>query len=117
MRINPLFRQQGQGMVEFTIILIFCIMIMTIGPGGDILLDMLGVMNDKQQGYSYATSMSDLPQYDNNAAYVIANPNGVNASVLANQINNFTSFPQITTPPTSLIPTSPNAFLQGSSTP
>jgi len=104
-------RQKGQGMVEFTIVLVFGVMVMSIGPGGDVLLDLLGVINDKYQGYSYAASLSDLPEHDNLAAYVIAEANGVDPNNLVNQINSFTSFPTITTPSTNLLPSSPSGLL------
>ena len=46
--------QTGQAMVEYVVVLVFGVMVLTIGPGGDVILDLLGVMNDNHQGYSYA---------------------------------------------------------------
>ena len=63
--------QTGQAMVEYVVVLVFGVMVLTIGPGGDVILDLLGVMNDNHQGYSYATSLSTLPDYDNLADYVL----------------------------------------------
>jgi hypothetical protein len=57
--------QTGQGMVEYVVVLTFGVMVLTIGPGGDVLLDLLAVMNDNHQGYSYAASLSTLPDADN----------------------------------------------------
>ena len=58
-------QQTGQGMVEYVVVLVFGVMILTVGPGGDVLLDLLAVMNDNHQGYSYAASLSTLPDQDN----------------------------------------------------
>lgn len=57
--------QAGQGMVEYIVVLVFGVMLLTTGPGGDVLLDLLGVLNDNHQGYSYAASLSTLPDHDN----------------------------------------------------
>ena len=56
-------------MVEYIVVLVFGVMLLTVGPGGDILLDLLAVLNDNHQGYSYAVSLSDLPEQDNLAIY------------------------------------------------
>ena len=57
-------QQTGQGMDEYVVVLVFGVMILTVGPGGDVLLDLLAVMNDNHQGYSYAASLSTLPDSD-----------------------------------------------------
>lgn len=56
-------------MVEYIVVLVFGVMLLTTGPGGDILLDLLAVLNDNHQGYSYAASLSTLPDYDNVLLY------------------------------------------------
>jgi hypothetical protein len=112
MRNKSTNRERGQGMVEFTVVLVFGVMVMTIGPGGDVLLDLLGVMNDKYQGYSYAASLSDLPQYDSLGAYAI-DTTGVDPQALVNQMNSYTSFPGLSTFPDDLMPTSPADILDG----
>ncbi len=112
MRNKSTNRERGQGMVEFIVVLVFGVMVMTIGPGGDVLLDLLGVMNDKYQGYSYAASLSDLPQYDSLGAYTI-NATGVDPQALANQLNSYTTFPSLSTFPSHLMPTSPADILDG----
>tara|TARA_R110002072_G_scaffold32211_5_gene98613 strand:+ start:6036 stop:6389 length:354 start_codon:yes stop_codon:yes gene_type:complete len=63
--------QAGQGMVEYIVVLVFGVMVLTVGPGGDILLDFLGVLNDNYQGYSYSASLSTLPDHDNFALYAV----------------------------------------------
>ncbi len=115
MRNRYTLRQLGQGMVEFTIVLVFGVMVMTIGPGGDVLLDLLGVMNDKYQGYSYATSLSTLPDHDNLAAYLVDQDiiNPVDPSALVDGIQAFTSFPTLSSFPDDLMPDSPSDILDG----
>lgn len=70
-QINKIRTQTGQGMVEYIIVLVFGVMILTVGPGGDVLLDFLAVLNDNYQGYSYSASLSTLPDHDNLALYAI----------------------------------------------
>jgi hypothetical protein len=112
------FRQQGQGMVEFTIVLVFGVMVMTIGPGGDVLLDLLGIMNDKYQGYSYAASLSEMPSYDTIADYAaVVGPDYVDPAALIGEIGNYTSFPTLDSFPDGIVPTTPaeirNTILDG----
>jgi len=115
MRNRHTHRQQGQGMVEFTIVLVFGVMVMSIGPGGDVLLDLLGLMNDKYQGYSYAASLSTLPDHDNLAAYLVdANViSPVDPTALVNGISAFTNFPTLDSFPDDLMPSSPSDILDG----
>ena len=68
---KPVKFQKGQGMVEYVVVLMFGVMVLTMGPGGDVLLDLLHVINDNHQGYSYASSLSTLPQYDNLGEYIL----------------------------------------------
>jgi len=112
MRNRHTLHQLGQGMVEFTIVLVFGVMVMTIGPGGDVLLDLLGVMNDKYQGYSYATSLSTLPDHDNLAAYILEE-NGLSPSFLVDEIRSYTTFPTLDSFPDDLMPSSPSDILDG----
>lgn len=115
MRNRHTLRQLGQGMVEFIVVLVFGVMVMTIGPGGDVLLDLLGVMNDKYQGYSYATSLSTLPDHDNLAAYLIDEDiiDPIDPGALVDEISNYTSFPTLDTFPDDLMPDSPADILDG----
>ena len=115
MRTRYYLRQLGQGMVEFIVVLVFGVMVMTIGPGGDVLLDLLGVMNDKYQGYSYATSLSTLPDHDNLAAYLIDEDiiDPIDPGALVDEISNYNSFPTLATFPDDLMPDSPADILDG----
>ena len=108
-------RQLGQGMVEFIVVLVFGVMVMTIGPGGDVLLDLLGIMNNKYQGYSYATSLSTLPDHDNLAAYLIDEDiiDPIDPDALVDEIRNYTSFPTLDSFPDDLMPDSPSDILDG----
>jgi hypothetical protein len=49
-------------MVEYTVILAFGVLLL-MGPGGDVLLDLAHVMKNKYRGYSYAMSLSPLPDF------------------------------------------------------
>lgn len=97
MKIKQYLRQRGQGMVEYVVVLVFGVMVMTVGPGGDVLLDLLGVMNDKYQGYSYATSLSTLPDHDNLADYMI-DSGIIDPGDLVNALEEYTSFPTLDVP-------------------
>lgn len=55
-------REGGQAMVEYTVILAFGLM-MLLGPGGDVLRDLADVMKNNYRGYTYALSMSPLPEF------------------------------------------------------
>lgn len=77
--------QLGQGMTEYVVVLMFGVMVLTIGPGGDVLLDLLAVINDNHQGYSYSVSLSTLPQYDSLADYVLAT-NGDDITAVENKL-------------------------------
>lgn len=78
--------QRGQGMTEYVVVLMFGVMVLTMGPGGDVLLDLLAVLNDNHQGYSYAASLSELPQYDNLGEYIL-DANGEQISAVEDKLN------------------------------
>lgn len=61
--------QFGQSMVEYTIVLVFGVMVLTTGPGGDAMQQLLDVMKENYEGYSFAMSMSEAPDYDSAAEY------------------------------------------------
>lgn len=84
-RLQAYKRQQGQAMAEYVVVLMFGVMVLTMGPGGDILLDLLAVLNDNYQGYSYAASLSDMPQYDNLGEYIL-DANGEDISAVENKL-------------------------------
>lgn len=73
-------------MVEYIVVLVFGVMVLTVGPGGDVLLDLLGVLNDNYQGYSYSASLSTLPEHDNLALYA------TDALGIENQLANLGNF-------------------------
>ena len=50
-------------MVEYTVILAFAVLLL-MGPGGDVLLDLAAVIKNKYRGYSYAMSLSTMPDFD-----------------------------------------------------
>ena len=102
-------------MVEFIVVLVFGVMVLTIGPGGDVLLDLLGVMNDKFQGYSYAASLSDLPAHDSLGAYLIDEDviDPIDPNDIISEINKYTTFPTLDDFPDDLMPDSPSDILDG----
>ena len=108
-------RQHGQGMVEFIVVLVFGVMVLSIGPGGDVLLDLLAVMNDKYQGYSYAASLSTLPDQDSLGAYLVDEDivDPIDPNTLVDKMNEYTHFPTLDTFPEDLMPDSPSDILDG----
>lgn len=59
-------------MVEYTVVLAFGVLLL-MGPGGDVLKDLAMVMKNKYRGYSYAMSLSPLPEFGTGpefAAYI-----------------------------------------------
>jgi hypothetical protein len=84
--VSQISSQKGQGMVEYVVVLMFGVMVLTIGPGGDVLLDLLAVMHDNHQGYSYAASLSTLPQFDSLGEYVL-DANGESITAVENKLN------------------------------
>ena len=57
-------RMAGQGMVEYTVILAFGVLVL-LGPGGDVIKELEDVFKQNYRGYSYAMSLSTLPDFDN----------------------------------------------------
>lgn len=64
LRLTPKHRRSGQAMVEYTVILAFGILLL-LGPGGDVLVDLEHIFKNKYRGYTYALSMSPLPDFGN----------------------------------------------------
>ena len=54
----------GQAMVEYTVILAFGVLVL-LGPGGDVIRELEDVMKQNYRGYSYAMSLSTMPDFDN----------------------------------------------------
>ena len=110
--IKPLLRQTGQSMVEYTIVLVFGVMVLTTGPAGDVLLDLLAMLNNKYQGYSYAISMSDLPQHDSINDY-LATQYDITPGDIVTEITDFLDLPALGTFPEDLLPDSPADIIEG----
>ena len=89
--------QCGQSMVEYTVVLVFGVMVLTTGPGGDVILELLEVLKDKYQGYSYAVSLSTPPEHDNLGEYLvdadIVDP--IDPNDLMDKIEDYTSLPNL----------------------
>ena len=58
-------RQKGQAMIEYTVVSVFGILVLTTGPGRDVILDLTNAIRDNYDGYSYAVSLSDYPDKEN----------------------------------------------------
>jgi len=111
-KARSLFRQSGQSMVEYTIVLVFGVMVLTSGPAGDVILDLLATLNNQYQGYSYAISMSDLPQHDTINDYLNTNYDITPANIAA-EVAGFLDLPTLGTFPTDLLPTSAADIIDG----
>ncbi|MFQ5658867.1 MAG: hypothetical protein ACE5GZ_00465 [Gammaproteobacteria bacterium] len=61
--------QIGQSMVEYTIVLVFGVLALTTGPSGDVMQDLLKVIKQNYEGYSYGISLSELPDFDSATEY------------------------------------------------
>lgn len=66
------FKQLGQSMTEYTVVLVFGVMTLTTGPGGDVMQDLLAVLKKNYEGYSFAVSLSETPDYDSADDYALA---------------------------------------------
>jgi hypothetical protein len=55
------FHQKGQAMIEYTVVSVFGILVLTTGPGRNVILDLTNAIRDNYDGYSYAVSLSDYP--------------------------------------------------------
>jgi hypothetical protein len=66
------FRQAGQSMVEYTVVLVFGVLALTTGPSGDVIQQLMNVIKGNYMGYSYALSMSEPPDFDSAADYELA---------------------------------------------
>tara|TARA_B100001250_G_C19727840_1_gene756943 strand:- start:61 stop:480 length:420 start_codon:yes stop_codon:yes gene_type:complete len=61
--------QLGQAMVEYTIVVVVGILLITTGPMRDIVGQLAEAINNNYKGYSYAMSLSDLPMADDQTKY------------------------------------------------
>jgi len=112
--------QRGQSIVEYTVVLVFGFLVLL--QGDDILAKLQDVMHDNYKGYSYAVSLSDIPDYDSIYEYGMSTPEAQAAQADLNQLMD--TFDTITGQgfPTlddfgsivgNQIPTSPGDILQG----
>ena len=53
--------QTGQSMVEYTVVSVFGVLVLTTGLGGDYIIQLTDAVRDNYDGYSYAVSLSDYP--------------------------------------------------------
>jgi hypothetical protein len=51
-------------MVEYTIVLVFGVLVLVSGPGRDVILDLMEVIRNNYDGYSYAMSLSEWPEFE-----------------------------------------------------
>lgn len=59
------FKQQlGQSMIEYTLVLAFGVLTLTTGPMQDVIANLTQRIQDHYTGYSYAISLSDIPDAD-----------------------------------------------------
>jgi hypothetical protein len=70
MRRSP-FKQLGQSMTEYTVVLVFGVMVLTTGPGGDVMQELLAVLKKNYEGYTFAISMSAPPDYEDADEYAL----------------------------------------------
>lgn len=53
--------QRGQSIVEYTVVSVFGILVLTTGPGGNVVVDLTNAVRNNFNGYAYAVSLSDYP--------------------------------------------------------
>ena len=83
-RYSRLSRQRGQSMVEYTVVTVFGILVLTTGPGGDVVVDLTNAIRNNFDGYSYAVSLSDYPDKDTPASLIaLYNSQGMPAEQVA----------------------------------
>lgn len=55
-------------MVEYTVVTVFGILVLTTGPGGNVIVDLTNAVRDNFKGYTYAVSLSDMPDKEDPAS-------------------------------------------------
>lgn len=65
-------KQAGQSMAEYTVVLAFGMLVLL--KGTDILEEVLSALKSNYNGYSYAVSLSDVPDYDSLYEYGMSTP-------------------------------------------
>ena len=59
--ISRIRSRLGQSMIEYTIVVGFGVLTLTTGPMRDVLINLVNVIHNNYQGYSYAIAVSDYP--------------------------------------------------------
>jgi hypothetical protein len=67
MSLSGMRRQLGQSMIEYCVVVTFGVLTLTTGPMKDVIIEIIGTIKNKFEGYSYAISLSDTPDADNSA--------------------------------------------------
>ena len=117
----PRHGQRGQGMVEYTIVLAFCVMVLLSAQaydvddfGNNIFVHLRNVIQDNYRGYSYSISLSDTPIHDSLGQYLIDNDivDPINPHEMMNAVRGYTNFPELESFPTGM-PDSASDVLDG----
>ena len=58
-------RQKGQAMIEYTVVTVFGILVLTTGPGRGVIEDLEEAVRNNYDGFSYGVSLSDYPDKEN----------------------------------------------------
>ncbi len=120
-RLNNFQLQNGQGMVEYTVVLAFCVMVLLSAQaydvddfGNNIFVHLRNVIQDNYQGYSYGISLSDTPIHDNLGEYLIDSDvvDPINPHEMIDKIKGYTTFPDLEAFPSDM-PTSASDVLDG----
>jgi hypothetical protein len=64
------YLQLGQSMIEYTVVTVFGVLVLTTGPGGNVVIDLVDAIRSNYEGYTYAVSLSDYPDKENTAALI-----------------------------------------------
>ncbi len=112
--------QQGQSIVEYTVILAFGFLVLIAGD--DILQATLEALHNNYKGYSYAVSVADIPDYDNLYEFGMSTPEAELAEARLGQLmdvfdditaGGFPDLPTFDDIAGNVIPDSPADFLDG----
>lgn len=67
MGFSRIRRQLGQSMIEYCIVVTFGVLTLTTGPMKDVIVEIIDTIKNNFEGYSYAISLSDMPDADNSS--------------------------------------------------
>jgi Flp pilus assembly pilin Flp len=62
-------KQYGQAMIEYTIVVVVGILLVTTGPMRDVITELTDAISNNYKGYSYAISLNDIPMSDKQQDY------------------------------------------------